>query len=116
MTLIFVCLLDDLILYFLVQKFDTGNRWTQIRINYHSCIASELTNQVCYSPQIHLLVIAYYFENIDHDTCQNFVFKHLPKLFPHVIVSICDAFHYALFYVPQAYGTRNKPGKTFSLS
>ena len=27
------------------------NRWTHIRIDYHSSTTSEPTNQVCYSPQ-----------------------------------------------------------------
>ena len=32
---------------FLLQQFETGNRWTQTRIDYHPCVTSELTNQVC---------------------------------------------------------------------
>ena len=45
--LVFVCLRNDLILAFLIQKSEKGNRWTQTRINYHPCITSEMTNQVC---------------------------------------------------------------------
>ena len=44
------CLRDDLILAFLLQQFETGNRWIRTRINYHPCITSEPTNQVCKSP------------------------------------------------------------------
>ena len=32
---------------FLLQRFDIGNRWIWTRINYHPCITSEPTNQVC---------------------------------------------------------------------
>ena len=43
----FVCLHDDLILAFLLQQFEAGNRWIRTRINYHpSCITSEPTNRV----------------------------------------------------------------------
>ena len=49
--LIFVCLLVKLILGF-VQLYDMRNRWARARIDYHPCIESEPTNQVCYSPQI----------------------------------------------------------------
>ena len=45
-NLVFVCLLDDLIL-FCYSNLDTGNRWTRTRIGYHPCIKSEPTNQVC---------------------------------------------------------------------
>ena len=45
--LVFVCLHDDLILVFCYNNLDTGNRWTRIRIDYHPCITSEPTNQVC---------------------------------------------------------------------
>ena len=45
-TLIFVCLLDDLILAFLLQQFKIGNQWTQTRIDYHRCITSEQTSQL----------------------------------------------------------------------
>ena len=48
----FVCLLDDLVLGFLLQQFDTGNRWIWARIDYHPCVTSEPTNQVGYSPQL----------------------------------------------------------------
>ena len=41
---LFVCLRDDLILAFLLQQFETGNRWTRILINYHPCITSEPAN------------------------------------------------------------------------
>ena len=44
---VLVCLLDDLILGFCYSNLDTGNRWTQTRIDYHPCITSEATNQVC---------------------------------------------------------------------
>ena len=53
----FACLRNDLILAFLIQKSEKGNRWTQTRINYHPCITSEMTNQVCWSPHKYLLVI-----------------------------------------------------------
>ena len=43
----FVCLLDELILGFLLQRFDMRNRWIWTRIDYHSCTKGELTNQVC---------------------------------------------------------------------
>ena len=39
--LVFVCLLDDLILGFCYSYFDTENRWTRTRIDYHPCITSE---------------------------------------------------------------------------
>ena len=42
----FVCLLDELILGFLLQQFGMRNRWILTRIDYHPCITSELTNQV----------------------------------------------------------------------
>ena len=32
---------------FLLQLFDMRNRWTRSRIDYHPCITSEQTNQVC---------------------------------------------------------------------
>ena len=32
---------------FLLQRFDIGNRWIWTCIDYHPCIASEPTNQVC---------------------------------------------------------------------
>ena len=38
---VFVCLPDDLILGFLLQQFDTGNRWIWVRIDYHPCIISK---------------------------------------------------------------------------
>ena len=31
----------------LLQQFGTGNRWIQTRIDYHPCIKSKPTNQVC---------------------------------------------------------------------
>ena len=31
---------------FLLQQFDTGNLWIWTRVDHHSCITSELTNQV----------------------------------------------------------------------
>ena len=46
-TLVFVCLHDNLILAFLLQQFETGNWWIRTHINYHPCITSEPTNQVC---------------------------------------------------------------------
>ena len=46
-ALIFVSLYDDLILAFLLQLLETGNRWTRTHIDYHLCITSEPTNQVC---------------------------------------------------------------------
>ena len=46
---VLVCLLDDLILGFCYSNLDAGNRWTRTRINYHPCITSEPTNQVCSS-------------------------------------------------------------------
>ena len=45
-TLVFVCLRDNLILAFLIQQFEMGNQWVQTRINYQPCITSEPTNQV----------------------------------------------------------------------
>ena len=47
MTLVFVCLLDDLILVFLLQQFKKGNWWTRTRVDYHPDVTSEPTNQVC---------------------------------------------------------------------
>ena len=44
---LFVCLLDELILGFCYIDFETGNRWIWTRINYHLCITSKPTNQVC---------------------------------------------------------------------
>ena len=44
--LVFVCLRDDLILAFLLQQFETGNRWIRTRIDYHPYITSKTTNQV----------------------------------------------------------------------
>ena len=44
---VLVCLLDDLILGFCYSNLDTGNRWARTRIDYHPCITSEPTNQVC---------------------------------------------------------------------
>ena len=32
---------------FLLQQFDLGNLWIWTRINYHPCIKSEPTNQMC---------------------------------------------------------------------
>ena len=32
---------------FLLQRFDIWNRWIWTRIDYHPCITSEPTNQVC---------------------------------------------------------------------
>ena len=43
----FVWLLDEFILGFLLQRFDIGNRWIWTCIDYHPCITSEPTNQVC---------------------------------------------------------------------
>ena len=43
----FVCLLDELILGFCCSNFDMGSRWIWTRIDYHPCITSEPTNQVC---------------------------------------------------------------------
>ena len=43
----FVCLRDDLILAFLLQQFETWKRWTRTLIDYHPCITSGPTNQVC---------------------------------------------------------------------
>ena len=45
--LIFVCLLVDLILGFATAIWHERNRWNQTRIDYHPCITSKLTNQVC---------------------------------------------------------------------
>ena len=46
-TLVYVCLSDDLILAFLLQQSETGNRWIRAHIDYHPCITSEPSNQVC---------------------------------------------------------------------
>ena len=43
----FVCLLDELMLSFFLQRFDIANRWIWTRIDYHPCITNEPTNQVC---------------------------------------------------------------------
>ena len=47
----FVCLFNDLILSFCYSNLDTGNRWTQTRIEptnqVYYIIESEPTNQVC---------------------------------------------------------------------
>ena len=44
----FVCLFTWWIdTRFLLQRFDIGNRWFWTRIDYHPCIRSEPTNQVC---------------------------------------------------------------------
>ena len=43
----FVCLLDELILGFWYSNFDMGSRWIWTHIDYHPCITSETTNQVC---------------------------------------------------------------------
>ena len=47
--LIFFCLLVDLILGFVtaIWLFDMRNRWTRTLVDYHPCITSEPTNQVC---------------------------------------------------------------------
>ena len=45
--LVFISLFADLILDFCYSNLDTGNQWTRARIDYHSCITSEPTNQVC---------------------------------------------------------------------
>ena len=42
----FVCLLDELILDFLLPRIDMGNRWISTRIDYHPYMTSELTNQM----------------------------------------------------------------------
>ena len=47
MILVFVCLLDDLILAFLLQQYEMGNRWTRTLIHYHPKITNEPINQVC---------------------------------------------------------------------
>ena len=31
-----------------LQQFETGKRWIRTRIDYHPCLKSEPTNQVCY--------------------------------------------------------------------
>ena len=49
---VLVFLLDDLILGFCYSNLHTGNWWIRARIDYHPCITSEPTNQVCWSPQI----------------------------------------------------------------
>ena len=38
--------LDDLILGFCYKNLDTGDQWTQSRIDYHPCITSQSTKQV----------------------------------------------------------------------
>ena len=45
--LVFVCLLKDLMLGLCYSNLFTGNRWTRARIDYHPCITSEPTNQMC---------------------------------------------------------------------
>ena len=44
---VLVCLLDDLIPGFWYSSLDTGNRRIWTRIDYHPCITSKPTNQVC---------------------------------------------------------------------
>ena len=44
---VLVCLLDDLIPGFWYSNLDTGNRRIWTRIDYHPCITSKPTNQVC---------------------------------------------------------------------
>ena len=44
-TLTFVCLRDDLILAFLSQQFETGNRWIRTCIDYQPCITREPTKR-----------------------------------------------------------------------
>ena len=46
-ALVFVCLGDDLILAFLLQQFETGDRCIGTCVDYYPCITSEPTNQVC---------------------------------------------------------------------
>ena len=49
--LISVCLLDELILDFLLQQSDITNRCIRIRNDYHPCFTKESTNQVRWLPQ-----------------------------------------------------------------
>ena len=51
----FVCLIDDLKLDFCYINLETGNGWTRTCIDYHPCITSEPTRQVCYSSQGNLV-------------------------------------------------------------
>ena len=44
--LISVCLLDVILLGFLLQQFETGNRLIWNRIDYHSCTTNQPINQV----------------------------------------------------------------------
>ena len=46
-TLVLVCLRDDLILDFLLQQSEMRHRWIRTGIDYHPCITSEPPNQVC---------------------------------------------------------------------
>ena len=46
MQCLFFYWIDELILGFLLQRFDMGNRWIWTRIDFHPCITSEPTNQV----------------------------------------------------------------------
>ena len=46
----FVCLL--IWFWVLLQLLDVRNRWISTRVDYHPCITSEPTNQVCESPQV----------------------------------------------------------------
>ena len=48
--LVFVCLCDDLILAFLLQQLEKRNQWIWPHMDYHSCITSEPTNQMCCFP------------------------------------------------------------------
>ena len=43
----FICLLDDMTLGFLLKQFDTGNQWVWTRNDYHPTIIGEPTYQVC---------------------------------------------------------------------
>ena len=46
---LFTCWFDS---KFLLQLFDTGNRWNWTCIDYHACVTSEPTKLVCYSRQV----------------------------------------------------------------
>ena len=52
-----IWLIDDWMLFLFVYLmiWFTGNQWIWTRIDYHSCITSEPTRQMCQSPQIEYL-------------------------------------------------------------
>ena len=54
--LVFVCLRDDLIQAFLLQ-FETGNRWTRTRINYHPVLQANRLTKCASHPNIYYFLL-----------------------------------------------------------